>query len=326
MATTHACPDQPPDIASVRFHPLLDYGRAALDAVGGVDLETIAARPVAVPSLGIYMPQVRMRRNRHTLPAMPSYGIRLDQVLRRNVHSAGAVRAFCGIPESSALVLLCFAEDRVLESFWEDEVRVAAIAAGGWDLVTAPSFSFWFGRPRPMHFHALRRSYDSFQALQLRGAHAVPRVEFIDTADVDVQARWFNANAHVPLVSIDWMTCRRDRDWLEGLDLLECFDAATGTRLHYLINGTTVEPRITFLARRLGMDRLTLTEATTAKPPRIGPRSTDHLAADLLPRPSTATRIEIRYAEVTAAAERGAMQRYEERRKDNQPSNISSRL
>jgi hypothetical protein len=262
---------------------------------------------------------------RSTFVSAPSYGIRLDQVLRRDVHSAASVRAFCGVPPSAELVLLCFAEDAVLERFWDDELRLAAIASGDWDLIAAPSFSLWFKRPRPMHFHALNRSYDAFRALQLLGANAVPRAEFVDTADVDAQADWFNSNPAVSTVSLDWMTtCRQNRDWLEGVELLSAFDVATERRLHYLINGTTVDHRVTYVARQFGADRLTFTEATSASPARDIARNAEHLAEDLLPTPMLARRILARDLEVRAAAARGEAQRREPENDRDQSSGLTA--
>ena len=183
MATEHACAE-PVDLASVRFHPRESYGEAALQVVGGHSLDGIVAMPTELPIVGAYIPQVRFRRPHGLLPKRAAYGIRLDQIMRQTVKTADEVRAFAGIPEGAALVLLCFADDAVLEDLWNDASRFRSVAAGGWDVITGPSYSLWHRRPRPLHFHSLKRSYLAFEAFQEEGATAIPRADFIDTCSL----------------------------------------------------------------------------------------------------------------------------------------------
>lgn len=280
MTSEHACLEFPVDRASVPFHPLEDYGQKALAMIGGPDLDDVAALSSPLPSLGAYIPQIRMRRRRGILPHRAAYGIRLDQVLRRRVWSAVEVRAFCGIPDRARLVLLCFADDAILEDLWDDATRFRAVAEGRWDLITAPSYSLWYRRPRPFHFHSIKRSYDAFAAFQQLGAVAIPRADFIDMRDIERQSDWFNANSGVGLVSLDWMTCRAERDWIVCAELLAVFDRLTGARLRYLINGTTAFPRIKYLVELLGAARLTFSDATAVPPPETC--EVDDLPTDLL--------------------------------------------
>jgi hypothetical protein len=301
MATEHACAE-PVDLASVRFHPRESYGEAALGVVGGHSLDGIVAAPAQLPAIGVYVPQVRFRRPHGQLPQRASYGIRLDQVMRRTVRTADEVRAFAGIPDSAALVLLCFADDAVLEDLWNDASRFRSVATGGWDVVTAPSYSLWHRRPRAFHFHSLKRSYLAFEAFQGEGATAIPRADFIDSRDVERQADWFNADPCVEMVSFDWMTSRRQAQWDANVDLLALFDALTGHRLRYLINGTTAFARIRYLFELLGVDRCTLTDATAVGPvPADSPTSIDELSADMLSDPAWRRRLALRDERIARA-------------------------
>jgi len=301
MATEHACAE-PVDLASVRFHPRESYGEAALDVVGGHRLDRIVAVPAQLPTLGAYVPQVRFRRPHGPLPQRATYGIRLDQIIRRAVRTADEVRAFAGIPDSAALVLLCFADDAVLEDLWDDASRFRSVAAGGWDVITGPSYSLWHRRPRPFHFHSLKRSYVAFEAFQQEGATAIPRADFIDTRDVERQADWFNANPCVEMVGFDWMTSRGQAHWDTDVDLLALFDNLTGYRLRYLINGTTTFPRIRYLFELLGSDRLTLSDATAVGPiPADSPTSVDELSADMLSDPAWRRRLALREERIAQA-------------------------
>jgi hypothetical protein len=300
MEGPDACLEFPVDRASLPFHATQDYGRKALEAIGGPYLDDVVAFPLRAVDLGLYVPQVRMRRSRNELPHRRSYGIRLDQVLRRNVHTAAQVRDFCRMPRDVQLILLSFADDDVLEEFWSDEARFRAVAQGGWDLITAPSYSLWYRRPRPLHFHSIKRSYDAFEALQALGARAVPRAEFIDRRDVEVQADWFTANPDVEMVSFDWMTCRQDRDFLKGAEFLALFDQSTGERLRYLINGTTAFARLKYLLELLGAERLTVTDATAAIPPQQI-RPAEDLATDLLTHSAWTRRVAGREAVIHKA-------------------------
>ena len=282
MATARACPEWPVDRASVPFHAAFGYGLDRLAAVNGADLTDVVALEQRLPTIGAYVPQIRVRSAfKGKLSPRRAYGVRLDQVLRRRVRTAAETREFCGVPEEAALILFCFAEDSVLESLWDDTAAYTAVARGGWDAITAPSYSLWFDRPRSMHFHSLKRSFDGFGALQQLGATAVPRVAFVDQRDVERQAAWCNANPAVQMVSLDLMTCRLDRDWDENTSLLALFDQHTSHRLHFLINGTRAFRRIRALFELLGPDRLTVSDATAAPPPGAVV-DFENLSADLL--------------------------------------------
>jgi hypothetical protein len=301
MATEHAC-GEPVDLASVRFHPRESYGEAALHVVGGHSLDGIVAMPTELPIVGAYIPQVRFRRPHGLLPKRAAYGIRLDQIMRQTVKTADEVRVFAGIPEGAALVLLCFADDAVLEDLWNDASRFRSVAAGGWDVITGPSYSLWHRRPRPLHFHSLKRSYLAFEAFQEEGATAIPRADFIDTCDVERQATWFNANPCVEMVSFDWMTSRGQGHWDANVDLLALFDDLTGRRLRHLINGTTTFPRIRYLFELLGTERCTLSDATAVGPvPADSPTSVDELSADMLSDPAWRRRLALRDERIARA-------------------------
>jgi hypothetical protein len=300
MASEHACAE-PVDSASVRFHPREAYGEAALEVIGGRSLEQIVALPVRLPCVGDYVAQVRFRKPCCALPKRKAYGIRLDQILRRKVRTAAEVRAFAGIPDGAALVLLCFAEDPVLENLWDDASRFHSVAAGGWDLISAPSYSLWYRRPRPFHFHSLKRSYLAFEAFQQEGTTAIPRVDFIDTRDVERQAEWLMSNQCVEMVSLDWMTSRGQLHWDTNVDFLALFDRLTRNRLRYLINGTTTFPRIRYLFELLG-DRLTLSDATAVGPiANLGAISTEDLSADMLSDPTWRRRLATRESAIAKA-------------------------
>lgn len=262
----HACSEFPVDEESARFHPTLGLGRADLDRVGGPEINVVA-RPVKLPPLDQYIPQIRNRLIlRGQLRQHRAYAIRLEQVLRREVRSAAEIREACGVADWQAVVLLGFADDTWLEKLWERPGAVRAIAEGGWDAVVAPSYSLWWGRPRPMHLHAIARSFEIYAFLLELGVSAIPRVAFATMADVEHLARWCNANPCVGTVAADLMTLRKDQDWLESALLLTAFDDLTGQRLEVLVNGTKAIGRLVFLLELLG-DRLRLTDATMATPP-----------------------------------------------------------
>ena len=92
----------PFDRASVPFDPLFDYGADELRRVGGPHLSHIVARPVRIPPLDPYVPQVRFGES-VTGPYRSAYGIRLDQVLlAKTIRTADQVRSACAIPHDSA--------------------------------------------------------------------------------------------------------------------------------------------------------------------------------------------------------------------------------
>lgn len=299
--TEHACPTRPADPASVPFMPSHGYGVEQLAQVHGPGLDSIAARAVNLPVLGRYVPQLQARApSGSALLARPAYGIRLDQVLKRgHIWAAGELRARWKVPSDAALVLFCFAADRVLEDFWNYH-QFEAVARGGWDLITAPSYSMWFQRPRPLHFLARKRSFDAYAAFQEYGAPAIPRVAFIDLRDVDLQAAWCLKNEAVTMVSLDLMTRRLHKDWIANAELLATFDLLTKKRLNYLINGTRSFTRLRYLFELLG-PRVTLSDATMAPPPPDLADQFEEAVAELLPHSEWERRIADRETEVEAA-------------------------
>lgn len=266
MSTPHACPEEAFDRASLGFHPLHVNVERALADMGGPKITTVA-RPISIPRLPEFIPQIRFRADTGVAPH-PVIGIRIDQVLlQRGVHTAADVRAHAGLHTHQPLMMLGFAEDEVLEQLWADPETVRQVARAGFDLVVAPSFSLWHGRPRSWHLHSLKRSFIVYEELQKAGIAAIPRVGFVVEKDAERLADWCNANPCVDIVALDLMTLRQDDEWLEHADLMVAFDDATGRRLRFLVNGTATLPRLVYLFRALG-DRLHLTDArAVAQPP-----------------------------------------------------------
>jgi hypothetical protein len=235
---------------------------------GGPSLERFVARPIEVPPLSDYLPQLRNRSEHRGFLSDPFYGVCLKAVVSsRGVKSAASLRALTGLASHQKLALLLFGHDRHLETLWKWRYDlVPLIAAAGYDLIVAPSYSAWEQRPRPQFLFNVARSFWIFDALQRAGAPTIPRVTWLIEHDVGRAADWINRNPAVQWIALDWMTykARIPDEQLAGLAEL---DRLTDHRLRFLINGPTHFERCAEVFRSTDPTRVCITNATWAKPP-----------------------------------------------------------
>lgn len=252
------------------IHPARPDVRRYLDTVAGPDFLTEVARPIAVPPLPRYLPQLHNRTALRGFLSEPTYAVRGGVVVgtRRQPLTASRLRGLVGLRPEQRLVLLLFDDDRLLERVWDELPLLApALAVAGYDLIVAPSYSCWFGRARTEHMYNLKRSLRVLTALQGLGAPAIPRIGWVTVHDVERAAEWIDANPGVKAVGVDLATFRTDAGWaaqVEGLDLL---DRLTEHRLSYVINGPSEVDRCVALFAAVSPDRVCLTNALNAGPP-----------------------------------------------------------
>jgi hypothetical protein len=255
------------------LHPSRTDLRDFFDGIDGPDFATVVARPVEVPLLGEYLPQLRLRTSLRGHLRESVYGIRAGPVVgtRDAPIAATDLKRTLGLPSETRLVLLLFDKDKILERvFREARSMIPALASAGYDLIVAPSFSCWAPRPRSDHMFSLKRSLWVYGALQSHGAAAVPRVGWVTKNDATRMAEWVTHNDVVDLVGVDLMTYKSTRQWAEQVHLLQQFDIDTGRRLRYIINGPASEVRFVDLYRVVEPERLTVTNLAIARPPRRG--------------------------------------------------------
>lgn len=269
--TFAACPLRWPDArygGEGALHPLHRDARQHMAVLDYLNLRSFKAHEVKIPKLPPYLPQIRFKRalKGHLLDEI--YGIRAKGVIgKRHIRSADEIRRELGLSDTQLLVVLLFDEDQIIERLHEDPRRVTALAAAGYDLVVSASFSVWKPRPRLHTLRNLWRSVDLCVALQEMGAPAIPRLDWQIEHDVERWIEWIEMNPSIHMVAIDAMTCETN-GWDEVLEGLALLDEGTDQRLHYLVNGPSVESRWAELFSIVGAERLTLTEAgPIAAPP-----------------------------------------------------------
>jgi hypothetical protein len=269
--TDHACsPSLNLDGPAGPFalHPLRIDFDDHFDRVGGAEFSDIPGKPVPRLELPAYLPQIRwderLCRERLTSTDVPAVGIRLKEVFRSGrIRTASEVRMKTGLAADVKLVLLLHGKDELLERF--DEADLAhQIAAGGYVLVTAPSFSLWEPQRRPDNLLSLRRSMLSYEQLQAAGATTCARVGWVEDRDRERLAAWVDRSG-VNLVSLDLMTYNGP-SFDRAVAGLARFDESTACRLTYLVDGVRARSKIEALYLATAPDRMTISGATMAMP------------------------------------------------------------
>lgn len=241
--------------------------------MNGPEYETVEARPVLVPQLPSFLPQIRARSDNGGPLTEPVYGVRAFDVLRnRGVRSADDLRAQTGLSTHQQLVVLLFDRDLLLEQLWDDGMRlIPGLASAGYDLIVAPSYSAWTPRPRTEFMYSAKRSLEVFRLLQRFGANVIPRLVWNIEADVLRAAQWVTRNPGVAWIALDLATYRDDTAFAEQVEGLARFDSLTGQRMQYLINGPGTAYRCAQLYAAAHEDRLRITSTTFAAPPEQVP-------------------------------------------------------
>lgn len=253
------------------LHPLRTDFDVYFDRVGGVLFDDVRGRPVAAASFGAYLPQVkwleRLKRERLSAAEVPVVAVRLKEVFRGGrIRSAQELRSKTGLSADVAIVLLLHGNDRLLERL-DDGDLTEQIAAGGYALVTPPSFSLWEPQRRPDNLLSLRRSFLSYDALVEAGTVACPRVGWVEQTDAERLAAWIN-RYEITLVSVDLMTYA-SRSFDRAVASLARFDELTDRRLSYLVDGVRAQSKIEALYFAAAAERVTVSSATMTGPAPI---------------------------------------------------------
>ncbi|HET7120522.1 MAG TPA: DUF4417 domain-containing protein [Solirubrobacterales bacterium] len=233
--------------------------------LGGPEFDDIVARPTPRLELPPYTAQVRHRRSLRGYLDEPVYFIRATEVIKSSqVTTAAEMRRSLLLKPEQRLVVLLFDRDKLIESIWtRGAPLVRELVDAGYDAIVSPSFSTYTPRPHTDYMINMKRSLIFFEALQIAGAQAIPRVAWIVSHDARRLAIWVQNNQAVEMVAIDLSTYRSPADWQKQIEGLEIFDSMTEKRISYLINGSTTQDRCEQLYEIAGVDRIRISNATT---------------------------------------------------------------
>jgi hypothetical protein len=263
--TEHACPAEwssPGWGGESVLHPSRLDKLDHITALRGLRLSAYKARKVKVPELPGYIPQCRWKQDLVERLDGPIYALRPKAILRQgSIKTAEEVRRYFGLESTQQLVVILFDHDPLLERFF-DQGTMSELAKAGYDLIISASFSIWSPRPRMHQLYNMVRSLALCVALQKHGAPAVPRVDWAIDYDIEKWASWLNENPSVGLVAIDAQTSKQSRSWDKLVADLNLLDRLTSGRIHYLINGPTVEPRWAEIYAATSPQRVTFTDAS----------------------------------------------------------------
>ena len=246
-------------------HPDKPGSLEELAALGGPTYEDIVPLPVPRLRARPYTPQPRARRAYRGYLPEDLYVLRARDVVRKDrIRNAAQMRKMLGLEPTVRLVLILFDKDQILEQVWERGMRlVEELAQAGYAAIVAPSFSTYTPRPHIEFMINLKRSLLYFRLLQTVGAHAIPRLAWIVSGNARDLGNWAKAHPTVETFALDLTTYRGPADWRNQLEGLRIFDAITGGRATYLINGPTIEPRFEQLFEIVEPGRLMITNATS---------------------------------------------------------------
>lgn len=209
-----------------------DIGAWMADVGGTLAFDDLVLETRLPAGLPTYIPQV----DGHDVAGFdadlrwPAYGVGLRRVFSPDTHRiypkfAGVdAHVALGLAPGQLAVLVCFAEDPLVEAFWTDRRSlIPQIAAMGWDLVLAPNFSMYANQPRAEHLLNFRRNLLISTELADAGVPAVPNLYWFRKEDLDRYLSWLE-DTRPPAVAINLQTFRTDEDWevmaLPGLSYL----------------------------------------------------------------------------------------------------------
>jgi hypothetical protein len=246
-------------------HPLKPGTMEELRDLGGPEFDDIVARPTPRLVLPPYTAQIRHRTSLRGHLDEPVYFIRATEVIKSTrVTTAAALRRALSLKPEQRLIILLFDDDELIERMWTRGASlIRELVDAGYDGVISPSFSTYTPRPHTDFMINMKRSLIYFEALQIAGAYAIPRVAWIVSHDARRVAVWAQENPMVEMVAIDLSTYRPPADWRKQVEGLEIFDSITERRMSYLINGPTTQGRCEQLYEIAGVDRVRISNATT---------------------------------------------------------------
>lgn len=236
-----------------------------LAALGGPGYKDVVPLPVPRLLASPYTPQPRAERAYRGYLPEDLYIIRARDVLRKDgILSAAEMRELLDLDANVRLVLILFDEDELLERIWEQGMKlVKQFGRAGYEAIVAPSFSTYTPRPHTEFMINSKRSMLYFRLLQAAGAHAIPRIAWIVSGNAEDLGNWAREHPAVETFALDLSTYRSSKDWRNQLEGLQIFDAISGRRATYLINGPTVGPRYEQLFEIVEPKRLAITNATS---------------------------------------------------------------
>lgn len=253
------------------LHPRNPETSEYLEEVGGPGFDDVIARRQPRIQLPEFAHRIRVRRALRGTLDDPTYLIGPEVVDRRRVLSCQELREHTGLAADQRVGLILFGKDSLLERLWVRRfMLVPEIANAGYDFCIPPSYSNYTDRPRPEYLYNVKRSLEFFQLLQIHRVPSIPRVAWVIDHDAARLATWVNANPSIDSVALDFADSSR-AGWCRELRLLGTFDRLTRGRMSYLIHGPSVTDRCSDLYRRLGLNRVHLTNARAmARPPAPG--------------------------------------------------------
>jgi hypothetical protein len=246
-------------------HPRKPGTMEELRDLGGPEFDDVVARPTPRLALPAYTAQLRHRTSLRGHLDEPVYFIRATEVIKSSrVTTATALRRALLLKPEQRLIVLLFDDDQLIERIWTRGASlIRELVDAGYDGVISPSFSTYTPRPHTDFMINMKRSLIYFEALQIAGAYAIPRVAWIVSHDARRVAVWAQENPMVEMVAIDLSTYRSPADWRKQVEGLEIFDSITERRMSYLINGPTTQERCEQLYEIAGVDRVRISNATT---------------------------------------------------------------
>ncbi len=187
-----------------RLRPLQPDFDTRVLAVGGLDFDTVVAKPQRAIELPRVIPAIDGTEASRGV-FRPAVAVMLKDwpSARSMITRTDTPQEWLGLPREIHILLTLFGPDRDLERLWDDRsLFVRALDKFSPTALVGPGFSTWDGDPWLEHRYQLKRSWEFFRLLQDHGHNAIPHLSWgrqIDASDV---ADWLNDN-DVDIVAVD---------------------------------------------------------------------------------------------------------------------------
>jgi hypothetical protein len=218
-----------------------------LASVKGPYLANVDALPIAMPILPQYIPVIQKGSGRLFDERVPDFvAVQLGEIVSsKKLLVPADLRKRLGVPSNTAIILLSYGKDSLIENIWAQRRKVIeAIATLGFVAVTSINYSIWQEHPHAERIFNVKRSLIVYEEMLAAGINAIPHVYWYGQKSLDHWVEWLHDRPCVDWVAINLQTERRSSDWSPEVRDLKYLRENVGRNVKFLVTGPSTPTRL----------------------------------------------------------------------------------